>query len=308
MNEQVRDVLADALEQGALFAVLDAARQDYLQHDLQVGNFKYDALYMDEVENPAIATGPHLVAANSLRDVDRIHDLTESMTGCVWWVWPREMASYQNIYRHLRGINMVEIPKARDDTDSADRPRGFEAVLFRHADPGVLRSVIPTLTEHQLARLLGDAMGVVTTSAFDPQVRVFPNTPTQLSPQRGMLRIAPEEYVAVGENRLSASHQRIHDFVSSHLPPHKAHLTDTDIRGIVEWSDSTGRSLGLKTETGLARWAYIMMLTDGLIASNYDLCALISRGARPDERIKALISEAADAMKRGDLDWDFING
>ena len=308
MYERIREVLGEALEQGALFAVLDAARQDYLQHDLDTGHFRYDPLYLDEVQNPAVATGPHLVAAPSLRDVDRIHELTEAVPGCVWWVWPRTSSSYENIYHHLRGINMVEIPKARDDRHSVDRPRGFEAVLFRHADPGVMRSVIPSLTEDQHAQMFGDAIAIITTSALEPEVRVFPKYAQERLAKRGMLRIAPEGYGEIGAARVSASHERIAAFVSTHLPPHKAHLTDRDIRDIVQLSDTTGRSLGLKTEKGLARWAYIMMLTDGLVASNYDLCALITRGPRPDERVKALISEAAAAMERGDLDWEFING
>ena len=50
-----------ALTVGQVFAVVDAAYFTYLQDTLTDERFRFDPLYLDEVDNPSIASGPHLV-------------------------------------------------------------------------------------------------------------------------------------------------------------------------------------------------------------------------------------------------------
>lgn len=195
------DLIA-TLEQieGARFAVVDAAHSDDLQKELTAASLAFVPLYLDEREGNVQAAGPHLVQLPDRNAAKRVAQIAGDKPAVVWWVWPDEGDQTQaSIVRHLRGINMAEIPvdrydaepkggddggeaaaiaaakaeidahaKAHSDDHGHDHehlvvelPVRYELALLRHADPNVMAMLLPLLDASQVSRLFGRAAGLV---------------------------------------------------------------------------------------------------------------------------------------------------
>jgi Domain of unknown function (DUF4123) len=227
--------LIDALEriEGRKFAVLDAAHFDDLQTALKALSLPFTPLYLDERDENALAAGPHLVPLPDRDAAKAVARLCAEKPAVVWWVWPDEGEATQgNLVRHLRGINMAEIPVDRYDADPArpdddggaaaalaaaeaeaaahshaheghDHPPfvppvRYELVLFRHADASVMAMLLPFLDADQVSRLFGRAAGLVLDAPDHGGLRSFPRPQDLPDMPNGWLRIRPEQYEGLG--------------------------------------------------------------------------------------------------------------
>ena len=58
--------------------------------------------------------------------------------------------------------------------------------------------------------------------------------------------------------------------------------------------------MGIETGRGRARWAYVMMLSDGRAADIKEVRGFIQNGpASPDEQVSALMKHTAAALRDG---------
>lgn len=115
-----------------------------------------------------LATAPHLVWLDEIevssfgREIkDVVPALPELLPDGAEAVFWRCRSGADELFRHLRGPNMVLIPSAAagvdfdGPTDGGDRSHSM--VLFRHADANVMAQVCPALDLPELRRLLGPA-------------------------------------------------------------------------------------------------------------------------------------------------------
>jgi hypothetical protein len=133
-----------------LFAVLDGAIVENAKDILAAVELSSRALYAGEFED----VGIHLVTLHDEAEVDAFLSLLPADLPAVFWSW-RE--GEDQLYRHLRRLGKVEVPKSGTDPDDPE----FDAVVFRHADPASLMKVLPVLTQDQRAAFFGPARGIV---------------------------------------------------------------------------------------------------------------------------------------------------
>lgn len=199
-QDALGDALSRANEAAQVFAVVDAAHFEYLQDTLAAERFNFDALYLDEVENPGIASGPHLVRVTGLSQIAKLRKLIGDLPACVWWLWPDVITADAAIHRHLRGLNMVELPYDRFDSDTPQDRYGYEAVLFRHADPNTIAMLLPLLDEDQISRLFGGAQAILVDAPDVCSVRLFKRPEMLPAASRGFLRIkGGAQYQAIAD-------------------------------------------------------------------------------------------------------------
>jgi len=156
-QNKLLDLLEKLSEDGSrLFAVMEGAHFENLQSDLADLGIEFRPLYITESSLENQIAGPHLVLIPNKIKIKEILALAGDKPCLVWWRWPDEgEQATDNIFKHLRSINMVEIPRDRYDAEpksEADEDHGhehqeeqseYEEVLFRHADPNVLVSLLP---------------------------------------------------------------------------------------------------------------------------------------------------------------------
>ena len=255
--------LSRAQDSGQVFAVVDAAHFEYLQDTLTMERFKFDPLYLDEIDNASIASGPHLVHVTGPSQIAKLREIIGDKPACVWCVWPDELGAGEAIHRHVRGLNMVEIPKDRFDQDNEDeRGPGYEAVLFRHADADVMTSMLPTLYLEQVLRLFGEAQQIIAVSRDFNGCRVFAK-PEGSHSKPGLLRLEKAQYDLLGSARQVSTELRIGNYLRHTVPEKTSHFSDAELQKIAQDRIEEARGFGVKSEGALGRWCYLQMITDG---------------------------------------------
>ncbi|MGL4236464.1 hypothetical protein [Tabrizicola sp.] len=300
---------------GPLFAVLDGAKFDNLPNELVLGKFISRPLYLDRGNNnpEQVITAPQMVSLDELAEmaigrprdktIDAIFDLIGDRTAAVFWQCP---GGADALYRHLRGINMVSIPKwaAEDkieesEADAEEPPEeqdesqdnSHRLVLFRHADPNVLAQVVPGLSAEELARLMGPAQRLI--FAPDPiwsadggavSVNIKPEG---IVPPPGNLRLSDRALDSVEDAQLVASRTRVTDYLRTTAPEYTSALTEDELRDLVLQSEQTGDEIGFRTEHAHGLWAFLALLTGGETLHN----AVVREHFQNDPRDPATVLE-----------------
>lgn len=162
-------------EAAHLFAVLDGAQFDNLPHALLLGGFNSRSLYLDRGDNDPeqLVTAPQLLWLDETagptsrrpfaKVIEALLKLTEGGPGAVFWLC---RAGGDRLYRHLRGLNMVELPaSALSQADHAGADTAFAPALFRHADANALAQTLPCFDTHEAARFFGPAERIIAAPA-----------------------------------------------------------------------------------------------------------------------------------------------
>jgi hypothetical protein len=88
--------------------------------------------------------------------------------------------------------------------------------------------------------------------------------------------------------------------LKGNIPPHFSGTDDEFLWGATVASEKTADELGTEIERGRARWAYVMMLSDGRAAGLPEVRGFIRNGsASPDEQVSALMKHTAQALRDG---------
>lgn len=196
-----------------IFAVLDGAQFDDLPSSLLDGDFVHKPLYKPDnvVNRDQIRTAPQLVwldhaAVTTIRPrditsiprdgkineeiLDRLFTLIGDKPAAVFW---QCAAGCDVLFRHLRGINMVLLPREALPLDEQRHiPESHAPALFRHADANVMSQVLPALSPELFARLLGpaDAIRFVPDNVWslEPSYAFLASHSTSAPPMAGMPR------------------------------------------------------------------------------------------------------------------------
>ena len=289
-------VIDDVLRRirGDLYAVVDGAHFDDARATLSGAGLIQRPLFLEGPDPSAVASGPWLVDLNDRRHLPLLKAVVQDRPAVVYWAWDHGVDA---LYRHLRRLNLVEIPcEPRPPYDN----RRVETVLFRHADPNVLAMLLPVLDPAQFARLMGTATGLTFDAPDHGGVKTVPRPPNLPDAPNGLLRITPEQDAALSQQLLARSHRRIAKYLVDQLP-HDAGISAQDLLPIVRKSDETGRKLGIRTERGHARWAYLMMLSGGEVLNTPSATKFIHDGPNPDRKVKELVKQTAQALRDGNF-------
>lgn len=187
---------------GKIFAVIDGAYFDNLPGRVASVGLQALPLYVDEIDVPNLAQGPHLVACPNLYAVEQVRDVCAGAPAMVWWAWPDKGTETNDaIYGHLRRLNLMEIPSNRADTilgtrriGAVDRSSAVETVIFRHGDPNVMQMLVPLLDSDQRARLMGDALALVMDAPGMEKIAQFTASGEGSGSVYGRLRVSSEQY------------------------------------------------------------------------------------------------------------------
>lgn len=303
-----------------VFAVLDGAQFDDLPRALLLGGFVHRPLYLDRGDNhpERVISGPQMIwlderdeappGRSPQETIPALLALTGDRPAAVFWQCP---ADGDTLYRHLRGINMVMIPRAfappaatgQMDHAKADGPPAQIAVMFRHADANVLAQTLPALSAPEAARFFGPASRLLFMPApewGDGGGWMLAEKPHDLpEAQDGMLCLGPDTLRRIGQARERRSLRRTAGFLRRTLPPDFQNLTDHQLDDIARASRESGKELGIGSLGAHQRWAYLMAITQGEVARDSRIRSFIQTGDDlPDRQVKIAMTETLAHMRQ----------
>lgn len=317
MNEFA--ILAQALaqlgsEQSEHFAVLDGAKFADLAHDLMMGGFVSRSLYLDRGNNNPEnqITAPRLVWLDERevkiggRGADEVSpallNLIESSASdsaaAVFW---HCAAGGEALFRHLRQLNMVLIPRTTPPSDAGEDPT-HELVLFRHADANVLAQTLPALDPPCAARFFGPARAVG--FAPSPEWRtdmapvVLRRAPDWPRPVAGPLRLDEATIARMEALRENGALRDTRLYLREVLAPSFQAISDADLEVFARQSRDFGRDIGLITAAGHKRLAYLTVITGGQVLTDPRIVAFLrAEGQLPDDQVKRAMQDTLSHMK-----------
>jgi hypothetical protein len=252
------------------------------------------SLFVEHRDPGTVLAGPWF-AALDVRHLKSFLLIEGIETAAVFWGGAVEEAV---VFRHLRSLNLFDIPRPADappDPFAADP----ETVLFRHWDPAMMALVLPVLEPAQRARLLGpmDVIGLHAPSLGGArEAKRRANWP---APEHGRIRLSVAQMEHITKAMIDGSRQKITAFLRDAAPLETAGIDEPALLIFVADCESNGRSLGLTTEQGLARWTYLMLVSKGAIATVEPVRAFMAKTpGTPDERVGALMLAIAHELDR----------
>lgn len=255
------------------------------------------SLYMEHPNPAAVRAGPWFAALDQ-RHLDNVLRIEGIGGWAVFWGGAVDEAV---VYRHLRSINLADLPRPRDapfERFAADP----ETVMFRHADPSVLALVLPVLEAGQRARLFGPMSGIVLAASTIGGIREARRRRDWPEAPRGRLLLSQTQLDRIAEAMAERSRRKVAGFLRDAAPAHAARMDEPGLMAFVAETETSGRALGLTTERGLGRWAYLMLVSQGGIAGSAPARRWIANGVgTPDERIGQLLLGIAGALHRAEV-------
>lgn len=114
-----------------------------------------------------------------------------------------------------------------------------------------------------------------------------------------MLTIRPDQIGALVGQRAEARRRRTIKYLREVTHPELQTATDEQVRRHVLHSEVTGRELGLATEAGHYRWAYLVYATRGRIVHHPEIAEIIThRDRTPDQQVEGLMEATIDGLKK----------
>lgn len=266
---------------------------------------------------PGMVDDPSVVVAR-LRALIALNDGKPAL---VFWSGDNKLGA-ERLYRHLRALKTIRVPKpAREDgnpqmpgagdlwniavaaeEDTASdrrRSRGYERLIFRHADANVLMQVIPVLDEAQVATLFGPADQIM----FAPD----PLFGGGLKRARKGVDVPPESVMSLTRNNLDAmadvrleASRRKRVLLFRNATPHLLDgLNDEQALTCIERYEQQARAHGLRTERGFYQWAYLMSASEGRFIQSPEIRDHL-KGGNPDKRLDEMMGFMANPAANGE--------
>ncbi|MCG7508812.1 DUF4123 domain-containing protein [Mesorhizobium retamae] len=270
--------LAKAAEKmsGPLFAAVDGAQYGHLPRLLKSLGLDHRSLFLEHGDEKIEAASGWLVPIPDQPALLALLAHSEPDCGSlVLWACPAGEAA---LHRHLRSINLVQLPKStipQDEESSpeeegATEPDGtsdYESVLFRHYDPNVLASLLPIMTEGQFARILGPATQVLFHAEDYGGLRSAEHPGQMVIRPKGMLRIDAEQIEELEEVRHEASNRKIADYLREVAPDNAGQMDEERMASFVAENRRSAQDMGIRSELATGYWAYLNLGSEGRVAA-----------------------------------------
>ena len=251
------------------------------------------ALYLEGGRPEIRDAAGYLVPLLNAEQWQAARALAAGRPALVVWSWQDGIDA---LYRHLRTLNLVQIPnearaeaQARGEEIDPEEYPAYESVLFRHWDPNVLGSLLPLLTPEQQARFFGRASGVVFEAPDHGGLHRIAKPPALPPPAPGMLRFSAEQMGGLREARVEASRSSIACYLREHAPERTATMDERALRRFVDQAVENGLSLRLETQRALCLWSYLLIASNGAVATSPPILqALRDNEGREEDALFAL--------------------
>lgn len=299
-------LIADTIRNndGLWFAVFDAAQVENAIQNLETSGLSYRCLYIGIDDKQSLKnTAPYLISLqHTPMDknsdpllLDRIIDLTSNkLSSLVFWKCDK---GEDVLYKHLRGINMVDIPLQNNDRTLSNK---FEHVVLRHADANVMAQVMPALSHTELMHCIGPADYVLfkPDNIWHTKLIHAQRDSNWSEAENTVLRISIPSYQKVISNR----EQGIINKIEKHLTNviWEQNTSTTTLHNIAVNSFIEAKQNGIKTEGGFYRWSFFYYISNGEYFKYAQAKAFLtdkSIGSTVDERVKFLMKHIIKALK-----------
>ncbi|CTQ34806.1 DUF4123 domain-containing protein [Jannaschia rubra] len=218
----------------------------------------------------------------------------------VFWILPREVAP-DALWSHLRRIRQVIVPANHVETGAATDARA--PVLLRHADGDVLTELLSALSPPQVAQFLGPAAGLLFRAPSHPDAKggvLWRVGASDAPAPPGPLTLDGAQMDRIAATHHAGSRERVGQYLRDVVPGCAA-LDRAALADRVRAYEEAGDRMGLETERGHMKWAYLMAVTEGGIDAPETWDALHETEASPDARIDDVLA-ALDGL------WDGAEG
>jgi hypothetical protein len=180
---------------------------------------------------------------------------------------------FESLYKHLRSINMVMIPKEgfekiddEESEDTADK-ESHELVTFRHADANVMAQVLPALNLSEISRLIGNAERIVflpDEEWGDKDTYFKASAPEDLPrPATGYFQFSEDTIMRIEKRRGDKSTKKICSYLREVIPQATDELSDEELLVKTKEFIDQARKLGVTSEAAFGRWCYMQFLSKG---------------------------------------------
>jgi hypothetical protein len=245
-------------------------------------------------------------AADPGRQLEAVIQLIGDAPAAVFWIGDAALGEAA-LWRHLRTLNMVMIPKEYDEAGappSAEDEETHEAMMFRHGDGNVLAEVMPVLDAAQFSRMFGPAKALMFMAPDHPgsdgsPVRraVLPDAAPPAA--AGMLALNEEQFAALTAQRVWKNRRFTMDYLRDAAPVETERLSDEALCQFVIRAEKSGFRIGLESDYAHGLWAF-MLISFGLsIADNALITNAIRQADDPDEAVEALLTELSESAADG---------
>jgi hypothetical protein len=276
-----------------IFAVVEGAHFDDAPAELKALGLAGRPLYLEGEKDSDVASGPHLVPIRNLYAFEKLGAMIGNKPAAVFWSWQH---GAETLYRHLRTINLVEIPRENAGGPGAS---AYEAVVFRHADPNVLASILPLLDASQFSRLLGAAAGIVMDATDFGGVKIAPRPDNLPASPHGFLRFSKDQIAVIRQRGGERSHRRIARYLREVAPDPTDKMSDAEIHAAVLKSEKTGKEIGLHSEQAFGKWSYLNIITGGRILEQDGVRRYMTDGAHPpDQKVTLMLRSLGLAFEQ----------
>ena len=209
-------------------------------------------------------------SADPGRQLEALVQLIGDLPAAVFWIGDANL-SEPALWRHLRTLNMVLIPKEYDAPDAPPPAGGeetHEAMMFRHGDGNVLAEVLPALDAAQFSRVFGPARTLMFLAPDHPgsdgsplRRAALPDDAPPAPP--GLLRLSMDEMRGIEAIRFERCQLRITRYLRDVAPEPTRRVSDAELNRLTARWMEEAQSHGVKSEAALGRWSYLQLISEG---------------------------------------------
>ncbi|MFF2321974.1 hypothetical protein ACFVTJ_13050 [Agrobacterium sp. NPDC058088] len=250
--------------------------------------------------------------------------LSQGKPAVVFWSGENDLAS-ERLYRHLRGLNRIFVPKTWRGPDVSDELlrsekaspaaegdlsasesgtfAAYEPFIFRHADANVMMQIIPVLDEAQLSHLFGPATQLLFAPGHEwgggvKRARMAVSSDRPLGEP---ILMSQDMMASVSETRDQASRHKISGYLERNAGDHLKGMGEEERDIWIRSHIREARSLGVRSEAGLGRWCYLQAITGGRLTQQPGVTDYMTGGGEgtPDEKVRLLLKSVRAAAHRG---------
>ena len=119
-----------------------------------------------------------------------------------------------------------------------------------------------------------------------------------VTPARGTLHWDRKIRDAIRDRRIAVFEKRVEAYLRDVAPERVEALEPSAFTALLARAMKTATALGIITEAGYCRWAYLMLITDGKVADSPEVIDYIGEeGSTPDEQVALALQSTIEALE-----------
>jgi len=271
-----------------IFAVMDGAHFDDLQSEMGRKNIPCRSLFLGAGRETEL-NGPWLVSLPDEDVENYVAGLAAERPCSVFWSCPD---GEDVLYRHLRSLNEVLIPKSAlpEDVSKASviAAKDYARVLFRHYDPNVLGGVVPSINDAQFARFIGPAQEVVWYAPDYGGRRSAIKEDGLPDAPRGPLKLEEANIKEIERRRDEALRRWRVAYLKDCAPTQSARKSDAELAQFVLDEERKITAYGVQGQDKIAMWTFMQITSPTDLNKQEVIRRVLSTKelkTTPDERV-----------------------